>query len=74
MAIKINTVAGKNGKPYPKLMQRNNANGTIVLFTAYQRGVMLDNPQYPDELGMVCSNFNMLEFKDFTGTVTLTQD
>lgn len=59
-------------KEYPKLMVDGNEN--IVLFTSSDEGTLISSKGCPEDVGHYSELWVMSEFKDFNGTVTLSND
>lgn len=62
-------------KEFPKLMIHKD--GTIILFTSINIGTLLYNggiPKSPYTVGIFKRDWIMYDFRDFNGTVTLSND
>lgn len=59
-------------KEYPRLMVDDNLN--IVLFKGSNEGTLIDSAKYPEEIADYSEHWVMSEFKDFNGTVTLSNN
>lgn len=76
MAVKAETAEIATAPvTYPKLM-KSTVNGTIVLFSSYKCGTVVsdDGKPYNESIGYYCDGWSMANFKDYNGSVILTND
>lgn len=59
-------------KGFPKCMRRI-SDGALVLFGSKQYGTVIKSDKLLD-IGEYYTNWNMMDFVDFTGIITITQD
>lgn len=72
MKSTVNSNELKNSKPFPKLMITKI--GTIVLFTQSSVGICVSKGDSDNRVGAFFNNWDMSQFTDFNGTVTLQND
>lgn len=70
MKVEIKVSDQVNVKPFPKLMISKD--GDLVLFESEQKGMYLKGTNY--EKPHYCNNWHMNNFKDFEGSITLSND
>ena len=68
--MKVEVNENKQERPFPKLMIANN--GTIALMTYYGKGVCVKSEF--DRIGEYCDGYEMKEFQDFHGSITLRNE
>lgn len=72
MIVDVTPGKGKNVKPYPKLMV--GSSGRIVLFTSEGVGTALNNAGAWEQAGYFSKHWTKGKFKDFEGSITLSND
>ena len=72
------TVAGNDYEPkdeFPRLMRVKDFHEKIVFFIDYEEGIVVNNdltdPGECDRIGLYSASWDMGDFEDFTGEVTL---
>lgn len=74
MSIKVTLGQGetKNEKPFPKLMISNNR--SLVLFACSKIGTVIDSPSGAYSVGLYLTTWNMSNFTDYEGSITLQNE
>jgi hypothetical protein len=73
MKSQIVEVGSKKVLPFPKLM-KSNATNAIVLFYRHKEGQIVNGECHGYKIGFFMNQWNMDFFKDFNGTIKLSNE
>ena len=73
MKSQIVGVESKKVLPFPKLMKSIDTN-VIVLFYKPKEGQIVNGESYGHKVGFFLNEWNMTYFKDFNGTINLSNE